>query len=363
MARGRIPRLPRESVPDEVRRTPTTRKAGSSFQRRLLGGTILSKYHTQSRFQFRLTKARAGLKPLQFLLRPTKPRSQVKPLHCYKRRKTLLLNPGAGRDSLSPGVFGASTAPIQGSSDTANQNPSSVVEDLVPANAGTKEGTPNSEASVSATENYNADPNPNPNSSPNGFQKTASIWQAVEKLKVFSQAPQRPHFTKLQSLCPEMREGIALGLMVTYANLTDSIKNLSYDDDVALIMEKISCLNPLEENGFDMGQYRARLRQLLYIKTEYTDSESQISRLEVQLAEKETKLASLKKVQLEMGDVSREINLAKERINFLMVKRDRLLDLTVGNGHEISRLKEEISNLRLNESARQEFASLLVKPL
>lgn len=87
---------------------------------------------------------------------------------------------------------------ITGSSDTANQNPSSVVEDLVPANAGTKEGTPNSEASVSATENYNADPNPNPNSSPNGFQKTASIWQAVEKLKVFSQAPQRPHFTKLQ---------------------------------------------------------------------------------------------------------------------------------------------------------------------
>lgn len=89
-------------------------------------------------------------------------------------------------------VFGC----ITGSTDTANQNPSSVVEDLVLANAETNEGTPNSEASVSATENYNADPNPN--SSPNGFQKTASIWQAVEKLKVFSQAPQRPHFTKLQ---------------------------------------------------------------------------------------------------------------------------------------------------------------------
>lgn len=116
MARGRIPRLAREAVPDEVRRTPTTSKskAQSSFQRRLLGGTILTNYHTQSRFQFRQTKARAGLKPLKFLLRPTKPRSQVKPLHFYKRRKTLLLNPGAGRESLSPGVFGASTAPIQG---------------------------------------------------------------------------------------------------------------------------------------------------------------------------------------------------------------------------------------------------------
>lgn len=81
-----------------------------------------------------------------------------------------------------------------------NQKPTSVVEDpgTVPENAETNEGTPNSEASVSASPNYNAEPNPNPNASTNVFQKTPSIWQAVEKLKVFSQAPQRPHFMKLQ---------------------------------------------------------------------------------------------------------------------------------------------------------------------
>lgn len=163
-----------------------------------------------------------------------------------------------------------------------------------------------------------------------------------------------------------MREGIALGLMVTYANLTDSIKNLSCDDDVAVILEKITCLNPLEENGFDVGRFRTHLRQLLQIKTEYMESESRISRLELRLADKETEVTSLKRVQLEMEEVSREINWVKETINTLMVKRDRLLDQTVGNGHDISRLKEAISDLNrlnLNELARQDFASLLAKPL
>jgi hypothetical protein len=81
-----------------------------------------------------------------------------------------------------------------------NQNPSSAVENpgTVPENAETVEGTLNSEASVSASPNYNAEPNTRVNVSSNGFQKTPSIWQAVEKLKVFSQAPQRPHFMKLQ---------------------------------------------------------------------------------------------------------------------------------------------------------------------
>jgi hypothetical protein len=81
-----------------------------------------------------------------------------------------------------------------------NQNPSSAVEnaEMVPANAETIEGTPNSEASVSASPNDNAEAKPRANVSSNGFQKTPSVWRAVEKLKVFSQAPQRPHFMKLQ---------------------------------------------------------------------------------------------------------------------------------------------------------------------
>jgi chromosome segregation ATPase len=161
-----------------------------------------------------------------------------------------------------------------------------------------------------------------------------------------------------------MREGIALGLMVTYANLTDSIKTLSCDDEIAVILEKIACLNPLEENGFDVGRFRTRLRQLLKIKTEYMESESRISRLELQLEDKETEVAYLKRFQLEMEEVSREINWVQETINTLKAKRDRLLHQTVGNGHEISRLKEAISDLnRLNEPARQEFATLLAKPL
>jgi Protein of unknown function (DUF724) len=50
-----------------------------------------------------------------------------------------------------------------------------------------------------------------------------------------------------------VREGMAIGLMMTYANVATSIDKLSFfDDDVAMFEQKISCLDTQEENGFNV---------------------------------------------------------------------------------------------------------------
>jgi hypothetical protein len=122
MARGRKPRQNREALLDELRCAPTEIKAGRSFKRRRAGGAIREHNYTQSRFLLRPTKARTQqLKRLKFHPARQKSVSQLKPLYCYKRRKSRQHQAGITRelllDPLSsplPEVIGPSTAPIQG---------------------------------------------------------------------------------------------------------------------------------------------------------------------------------------------------------------------------------------------------------
>jgi hypothetical protein len=47
-----------------------------------------------------------------------------------------------------------------------------------------------------------------------------------EKIEVFENLPQLPHFGKLIGCPPELREGKALGLMASFANIAESIQNM-----------------------------------------------------------------------------------------------------------------------------------------
>jgi hypothetical protein len=122
MARGRKPRQVRESVQDELRCAHTeSKKSGSSFKRRRVGGAIREHNYTQSRFLLRPTKARIQQhKPLKFHPARQKSVFQLKPLCCYKRRRSGRLQARTTRE-LPPNplsspftdVNGPSTASIQ----------------------------------------------------------------------------------------------------------------------------------------------------------------------------------------------------------------------------------------------------------
>jgi hypothetical protein len=114
------------------------------------------------------------------------------------------------------------------------------------------------------------------------FEKTSPMWAHLEALEIFRKAPQRPHFCQFEQYCPELREGMALGLMHSFANLAESINMLDVQGDKELLEQKMKSLALLEENGFDVTCLRSRVKTLLA-----TDN-SRIEQLEERIAHIET---------------------------------------------------------------------------
>lgn len=164
-----------------------------------------------------------------------------------------------------------------------------------------------------------------------------------------------------------MRDGMAIGLMVTYANLMDSIKMLSFDDDAAVIEQKCTCLETLEENGFNVNLIRMHLNRILQLKTDHVRSGLKQAELEKELAKRESESRSMhrliEKIRSDVVKLDEQINALTEQSRTLVAERDQLLELTVGNGHEISRLKNELSIVNRSQGpAREEFARVLAEP-
>uniref|UniRef100_A0ACD5ZYL3 Uncharacterized protein n=1 Tax=Avena sativa TaxID=4498 RepID=A0ACD5ZYL3_AVESA len=94
------------------------------------------------------------------------------------------------------------------------------------------------------------------------FGKTSPFWARVEAMEIFGEMPQRPHANQFRQYGPELREGMALGLMLSFADLAESIGRLDvYEDDI--VQEKVQGLSLLEENGFAVGALRSRLETLI----------------------------------------------------------------------------------------------------
>jgi chromosome segregation ATPase len=164
-----------------------------------------------------------------------------------------------------------------------------------------------------------------------------------------------------------MRDGMAIGLMVTYANLMDSIKKLSFDDDVAAVEQKFTCLETLEENGFNVNLIQTRLNRIVQIKSDHARCVFKQTELEKELAKKESESMStqslIEKIRSDVAKLEEQISALTEQSRTLVAERNRLLELTVGNGHEISRLKNELSIVNRSQGpAHEEFARVLAEP-
>ncbi|KAG6505403.1 hypothetical protein ZIOFF_037759 [Zingiber officinale] len=91
------------------------------------------------------------------------------------------------------------------------------------------------------------------------FSRTSAMWQSIESMKVFQLMPQNPHFCLLEKYAMEFREGMAIGLMLSFANLVTNIKLLHIDDVQYTFEERMRALAFLEENEVDVSQLRSWL--------------------------------------------------------------------------------------------------------
>ncbi|XP_078174154.1 DUF724 domain-containing protein 6-like isoform X3 [Carex rostrata] len=201
------------------------------------------------------------------------------------------------------------------------------------------------------------------------FEKTSPLWKTLETtLDVFRQIPQTPHFMKLKSEYEDKREGVALGLMMIYSILSDSIQRLSIHTEAKVFEEKIACLESLEENGFIVDPIRSRLQQLVDMKKDYTESSSKRVELKTELASEEKKSMSLHALanvhETELEDIRKNIAELQEREKAIMDEKAGKLSLAAKLEHNMSRLRENILSIdRSNELAPEEFKRLISKPL
>jgi hypothetical protein len=174
------------------------------------------------------------------------------------------------------------------------------------------------------------------------FVKTSPIWAELEALEIFSKVPQRPNFHLVQQYCPELREGMALGLMVSFASLAESINMMEIQDDTGPFEQKMLGLSLLEANGFDVRDMRLRLETLLDTRNRRVELQDAMRKLWEKIANKEA----------DDRELSLEIRMLATALHHLelhaCVMRDVMrsaISRKVNTAMVISRLKAEANKL------------------
>uniref|UniRef100_A0A0A9BKR4 Uncharacterized protein n=1 Tax=Arundo donax TaxID=35708 RepID=A0A0A9BKR4_ARUDO len=155
-----------------------------------------------------------------------------------------------------------------------------------------------------------------PNSSTPMFSTSSMLLLPNCKMEVFERLPQIPHFCEAWDCPPEFREGKALGLVVSFANMAESIKNMRIQDASQLYQQKMRSLLDLEENGFEIGALKIRVNSLLCVRNRHID------------------------LQNRKASLDKEI-LKTEMVNCDLEQRLKLLDMFIsGLGEELTQYRE-----------------------
>ncbi|KAL6842865.1 hypothetical protein ACP4OV_027178 [Aristida adscensionis] len=115
------------------------------------------------------------------------------------------------------------------------------------------------------------------------FDKKSPLWSLIEAMDVFKKFPQRPHFRPLNDYILPLREGMALGLMVSFLSLVESVRDASIDNSMESLKDNFTTLGHLEDNGFNVQFLRHILLKWVKIKSDYTSHLREKEMLEGQL--------------------------------------------------------------------------------
>ncbi|CAN6218990.1 unnamed protein product [Urochloa humidicola] len=192
------------------------------------------------------------------------------------------------------------------------------------------------------------------------FMKTSPMWEYIEAMEVFCKVPQRPNFHQFQQHVPELREGMALGLMFSFASLAESIRNLSIHDEDALFEEKMEGLSLLEANGFDVRHLRSRLETLLHIRNCRAELQAAIKDSEKKISHKENDSRHLGAQTAVLNTTVRHLEL---QACLFRCKAQSVISQMMNDASEILRLKTEAGILEQSYlSAEQRFSSAAAAP-
>ncbi|CAL4980757.1 unnamed protein product [Urochloa decumbens] len=182
------------------------------------------------------------------------------------------------------------------------------------------------------------------------FVKSSPVWSLLEASDAFKIVPQRPHFYPLRQYQLALREGMALGMMSSFADLVKDTMEASIDHSTEWFEDKISALCYLEGNGFDVQFLQSTLTKLLHMKSDGTSYLGEIQKLDSQIV---GKTASSSQIDALLDEKDRAIAELEQKLGRLRQESQRIAKYKEHEDAELfglqsarSRFKEAYSDVK-----------------
>lgn len=154
------------------------------------------------------------------------------------------------------------------------------------------------------------------------FVKNIELWRAIESMEVIQRMPQKPHFRDLESCNEIYREGLAVACMVNFSSLVQSTAKLRLEDPRSKIEGKLKTLVELEGHGFDVKLVRDRLNELLLLKDRHEELQKQYKQEESEITERNLEKSENEEKNDEMMKKLRELEETQALIMAKVEKKD-----------------------------------------
>lgn len=116
------------------------------------------------------------------------------------------------------------------------------------------------------------------------FVESSSIWKYIYSRETYKKMRLKPHFNPLKEHEEKFREGMAIGLMISFSDLMKDISKLQDSSDITAVQRHLKNLAEFKSHGFDVDKVEADLTQILStiqraeeLRKEYGHIESKIS--------------------------------------------------------------------------------------
>ncbi|XWS22123.1 hypothetical protein CRYUN_Cryun29cG0007400 [Craigia yunnanensis] len=185
------------------------------------------------------------------------------------------------------------------------------------------------------------------------FVKSLPIWKAVELMESFQVMPQNPHFHPLVKLNEILREGVAVGHMLTFASLVQRTSKLTVADPRNLFTSILDALLDMETLGFDVKAVRDRTSDLLFMKDRHEHLQDHSKEVELQA----TQLSG------ELSKINEEIDANIKLVRELEEKQALLLSMQESKISQIASLQvsADVTTQDIH-SVEYDFESIAAKP-
>ncbi|XP_031383788.1 DUF724 domain-containing protein 5-like isoform X2 [Punica granatum] len=165
------------------------------------------------------------------------------------------------------------------------------------------------------------------------FIKSSPVWKAVESMQVFEKFPQNPHFLPLTDYNKGSRGGLAIGHMVTFANVVDKAFRLKITDPVQSFITCLEALQPLESHGFNITAIEVRLMKMLSVI-------ERLQKLDNEQVEVERRISELTSENIE---IAKEIAKLNEKMRNLQDEHAYAIAMKKNKDSEITALRESLA--------------------